>query len=374
MAVRNFTNAGWATGTYCNAQCKQCYSKKYRTSDSALTYEEIDIILQKLSDYGIQIINLGGNEPVFTDGKDIAKTKLPYLLKTAHRLGFTVGITTNGTTANYLYENTDAFEYVNDWDISFDSFMESEHNQNRGAVLYSSAVRAINRIHECQKSVSVVYCLMNWNSTKAHARTLSDFCAEHKTDLRVNTLKPIQEKHFSLLPAFKDIRTFFGVITQRFDVISSSDICAAEQLSPPQTKRCRCGYHSFSIGTKKSDGSVPISPCVYLQDFATGNLLLQDIDEIVSSAEIFEMLRKRYEQGAINCRKNGCTHLDFCRGGCAAYAYLTTGSVMNGDDRCPIFHGSDLSNLSCSVKSEVENKVHENYLCTYIGRLKKWQN
>jgi len=368
--MRKFLNVGWSVGAYCNAKCAQCYSRSFRQNRQIMTVDEIDTILNKLSKYGIKTINFGGNEPIFTDGKDISKTKLPYIIKKANELGFLIGITTNGTTANYLYDHTDCFDLVDDWDISFDSIIPNEHNINRGSDIYENAISAINKIIKKEKSASIIYCLMNWNCSKQHAKKLSEFCKQYNFDLRVNTLKPTSKEHFELLPTNEQIKCFFQEIGEHFDLVSSSDVCVSINLPNPKLKKCLCGYHSFSIGAKKENGKIPISPCVYMQDFATGDIITQDIENIINNSSIFNRIKDRYENGATECKNLNCKYINICGGGCMAYAYLTKGDIMNADNRCGILDKNNIALLESETLT-FNNKVHENYLCTYIGRLKK---
>lgn len=116
-------NIGWSIGNYCNAKCNHCYSWKTRKKSSdILTEDEVSVIISKLIDWGVETVNFGGNEPIFTNGKDVEQTMLPDIVRRLTRADITCGITTNGYTALYLYEHhRDVFLMVNDWDLSLDS-------------------------------------------------------------------------------------------------------------------------------------------------------------------------------------------------------------------------------------------------------------
>ena len=127
-------NVGWTVGNYCNARCKHCYSWKVRRGKDDLHNGEVDKIVGELLKLGVETLNLGGNEPIFTNGPEIEKSVLPYMVKKIHESGITVGITTYGITATELYRlDKEAFDLVNDWDISIDSPFKEEHDSNRGS-------------------------------------------------------------------------------------------------------------------------------------------------------------------------------------------------------------------------------------------------
>ena len=132
-SIMSIKNIGWSIGNYCNAKCKHCYSWKMRAgAKDILSKKEIDLIIDKLINYNIETINFGGNEPIFTNGSDVSKTMLPYIIEKFYNANIKAGVTTNGYTAQHLYHNYfKQFLMVNDWDFSLDSPYKEKHNANR---------------------------------------------------------------------------------------------------------------------------------------------------------------------------------------------------------------------------------------------------
>ena len=64
---------------------------------------EVDRVVQQLVNLGVETLNLGGNEPIFTNGPNLEDSVLPYMVRTIHDAGIVVGITTYGITALELY-------------------------------------------------------------------------------------------------------------------------------------------------------------------------------------------------------------------------------------------------------------------------------
>jgi radical SAM protein with 4Fe4S-binding SPASM domain len=141
---------------------------------------------------------------------------------------------------------------------------------------------------------------------------------------------------------------------------------------------CPCGRTSFRIHSITPEGDVPVSPCVYLHDYKVGNLLVDDIFDIVYSDQ-FRSFRRRnaHPEEIPGCA--GCEFLATCRGGCAARAYLhhlfdeSTRSLFVKDPYClRDFRRSAGGRLPAFPQHpEVPQDkvlVHRDYLCTWIGQ------
>jgi MoaA/NifB/PqqE/SkfB family radical SAM enzyme len=99
MDSQRFENIGWTIGNYCNASCGHCYSWEVRRDSRAfLTHSDIRRVVAQLKSLGIKTANLGGNEPVYTDGPDIRNTRFPFIIRTLNEANIPVGLTTNATS------------------------------------------------------------------------------------------------------------------------------------------------------------------------------------------------------------------------------------------------------------------------------------
>jgi radical SAM protein with 4Fe4S-binding SPASM domain len=106
---------------------------------------------------------------------------------------------------------------------------------------------------------------------------------------------------------------------------------------------------------------------VFLHDLAAGDLLAQPIEAILAMPQ-FGALRARRRDLPASCRGAGCGHEEVCRGGCAARAYLTGGSLHARDPYCP--QGEERLPISLVV-APARVRVHERYLCTVVTRPKE---
>ena len=78
---RQIKNIGWTLGNDCPCKCKHCYSMSVREKGQNLTKEIVDKVIEQVEKIGVETINLGGNEPIFTNGLKVQDSLLPYILK-----------------------------------------------------------------------------------------------------------------------------------------------------------------------------------------------------------------------------------------------------------------------------------------------------
>lgn len=371
--MRKCLNVGWSIGNFCNAKCIHCYSWKGRQNNrSVLTQEEIDLIIEKLINYGVETVNFGGNEPIFTDGPDLSETKLPYILKRLSQANIRCGITTNGFSSNYLFENyRDVFELVNDWDFSLDSHCRLEHDNNRRcAGLFDLVIKSIKICKENKRPCSIVIAGMKSNLTKESINGFITLAEELDTELRINLLKPTQPEHFALMPSPEQAYETFDYLSEKMDFISLSEPVLATQMGV-SLNGCPCGTNSFRIRAKVNN-RVPVTPCVYL-DLDGGDILTESIDDIVNSG-VFTNFINRNIKLPRKCIEAKCNVVNQCRGGCSARTLLVTNNTDEVDPYCAFIAKAGIGiNATPNFVNKNENsqvRVHENYLCTWIGKPK----
>lgn len=370
-----YRNIGWTVGSYCNAHCGQCYSWKVRRNNRQwLTKREVRHIIDQLVRLGISTVNLGGNEPIFTQGADASKSLLPFILRELHEHDIPVGLTTNGTTFWYLCEHhRDELMMVNDIDFSLDSPFAEEHDAGRGAPLFERVVRGVQKSRDLGIDCSIIVCGMKSNFNKDQ---LSAFLALTKLlqcELRCNLLKPVEPSLVDLMPSTEQFYEGMAFLLANSDYITLTESCAGAVVDRGSAG-CPCGTSSFRINGKSLDGRVPLSPCVYLHDFRVGDLLTEDIFEILNRPE-FQRFRERWAHAPKKCRDRHCRFLESCRGGCAARAYLLRGSIDELDPYCAYDYMEEFGQLPRMPEPSAAGvdhgvRVHDNYLCTWIGQVK----
>ena len=308
-------NIGWTLGNDCPYRCPHCYSSIVRNRGRNLEVKDIDRIVGQLCSIGVKTVNLGGNEPLFTNGPDPKRTLLPYIIRSLYEAGITVGLTTAGVTLTYLEQlYPDAVLLLNDVDVSLDSPFAEEHNKNRGASLYNLALKAIGICQEHDIDRTIVTCGMRWNLSERHIDALINLGRTLKSLIRINFMKPTEPQHMELVP---DAKTFYRACHQLFancKVIEMGEPLGSTMVGE-QSRGCPCGTKSFRIHSITPAGIIPVSPCVYAHDYKVGDLLTDDLADIVASPQ-FEAFRQRRSNPSSILECNGCQFLEQCRGGC----------------------------------------------------------
>lgn len=366
-------NIGWTLGNDCPYRCVHCYSMSARKKGANLSPENVDRVVNQLAINGIKTVNLGGNEPLFTNGLDTTKTLLPYIISSLVDRGIVVGLTTAGITINYLtLRHPDAFDLLNDVDVSIDSPFEDEHNANRGALLYKKALAALRHCRDSGIEHTAVMCGMSWNLSDAHIDALVRLAKDTGSNVRINFIKPTERKHMEVFPSPEQFYRASKRLLDQCDPVELGESLLST-LARGTGKGCPCGTKSFRIHSITPDGKIPVSPCVYLHDYRAGDLLVDDLYDIVRSSQ-FRIFRQRLANPEKIGGCSQCAHLSACRGGCVARAVLTAPSHSNLFVQDPYcfrkledigFEPPEAARFLDRPTIE-KTLVHRDYLCTLI--------
>jgi radical SAM protein with 4Fe4S-binding SPASM domain len=365
-------NIGWTLGNDCPFRCPHCYSTIVRNRGRNLTIRDINRIVGQLVSVGVKTVNLGGNEPLFTGGSDPKNTLLPYIIQSLYDAGIVVGLTTAGITLTYLEQkHKETVSLLNDVDISFDSPFAVEHNKNRGAALFDIALEALAICRKHGIDRTLIMCGMNWNLSEKHLAGLISLAIDNAALIRINFLKPIEEKHLGIMPTPEMFYRTCRLLFERCRAIEVGEPLAST-MSGNTSRGCPCGTKSFRIHSITPEGCVPVSPCVYAHDFKTGDLLHDNLIDIINSAEFSAFRKRRFDPESIrDCAE--CEYIDKCRGGCTARAYLW--HKLRGLDACldtvrdPYCLREYGENGLCDAPEMTRQDailVHRDYLCTLI--------
>lgn len=371
-----YKNIGWSLGNVCPMHCQQCYSRSTRSGDSMLTEPVIDHVIDQLTRHGVDSVNLGGNEPIYTNGEDEKSSLLPSIIDKISGKNIRIGITTSGPTIEIMDRiYPEQLRKLNDVDVSFDSSIPVEHDRNRGVRgAFETAVNALKICDKYSLPKTIIVCAMKWNFTPDRINRLIDLAVKYGANIRFNPLQPVEQKQFPQVLSARQFYEGLYAILKRCEPIEIGDpLWSIASGIPNSESGCPCGTHSFRIHSITPDGKMPISPCVYLHDFKFGDLLQMDLRDILSSPSFQAFIwRKNNKTKLKNCA--GCDQLDRCGGGCAARAYLFdkqqhgTGSILQRDPYClkdPNNNYESYKGVS-QIAENIHNLVHANYLCTGI--------
>lgn len=368
-------NIGWTLGNDCPYRCTHCYSMNAREKGADMNVAMIDRVVDQLQLNGVETVNLGGNEPLFTNGLNPRLTLLPYIIERLTDAGIIVGLTTSGVTILRLYrDHREAFDRLNDVDVSFDSPDRDEHNRNRGANIYHQALESLEICQRHDKPHSIIMCAMNWNFTLPNIDRLVELARRYGANVRINPVKPVQPQHMeSALPPDMYYAGFARLM----------ELCRPIDLGEPPiaavtdfqgAKRCPCGRTSFRIHSITPQGEIHVSPCVYLHDYkAPLDLLTHDLADIIRSPQ-FRVFRQRNGNPEHVDGCAGCPKLAQCGGGCAGRSYLyalhETGerTFRGRDPYCPVREAPPQAFPQQPQILAETRLVHMDYLCTWIGQ------
>jgi len=369
-------NIGWTLGNDCPYRCTHCYSMNAREKGQNMTKPMIDRVVEQLVSVGVETVNLGGNEPLFTNGINPKDTLLPYIIERLHEAGIITGLTTSGITLLRLYRDyRSAFDMLNDVDVSFDSPFKDEHNANRGANIFHQAVESLDICKAEGIPHSVIMAAMRWNFTEVHIRELVILAKKHAANVRINPLKPVEPQHMDVALTPKMYYTGFSLLMNLCSPLDLGEPPLAAKTTFPFAKRCPCGRTSFRIHSITPTGEIYISPCVYLHDFKSEiDLLKHDLADIIVSPP-FRAFRQRNANPDMIEGCNGCDMLSQCGGGCVARSYLnhfhTSGgkrSLLARDPYCPKEFATEYEFPHVPEIHSEHRLVHMDYLCTWIGQ------
>ncbi len=376
-AERGFKNIGWTLGNDCPYSCQHCYSMQVRDKGKNLENWMVEKIVRSLSDLGVSTVNLGGNEPIFTNGLNVKESRLPLIIRSLVDIGVLTGLTTAGITLQKLCAlYPSEMKMLNDVDISIDSPFPDEHNRNRGAKIFDMALDSARICASHGIEHTLVMCGMSWNLSNKHLEELVNLAKQTKSNLRINFLKPTAEKHHITFPTPEQYYNAFVFLSERCDVLDLGEPLLTS-LIKNEGSGCPCGTKSFRIHSITPTGNIPISPCVYMHDYRIGDLLSDDIFDIVESPE-FRVFRQRSANPEKIDDCVGCEKINVCRGGCAARAYYATPGektvykkdpycLRDYDDVKEILSGFDAKAVGFfDVKGSDRVLVHQDYLCTLI--------
>lgn len=368
-------NIGWTLGNDCPYRCTHCYSMNARVKGQDMTVTMIDRVVEQLRINGVETVNLGGNEPLFTNGPNPKHTLLPYIIESLVATGIQVGLTTSGITLLRLYrDHRRAFDLLNDVDVSFDSPYPEEHNRNRGARIYHEAIESLAICRRHGIPHTCIMCGMKWNFTLPHIESLVALAKQYDANIRINPVKPVEPKHMDIALSPE---TYYAGFARLFELCRPIDLGEppiAAVTDFQQARRCPCGRTSFRIHSITPDGGIYVSPCVYLHEYKSAfDLLRHDLIEIIHSPQ-FRVFRQRNCNAELIDGCRGCDLLAQCGGGCAARSYLyhlhTTAqkTMLARDPYCPKRVNPEQAFPQRPVIDTSQRLVHMDYLCTWIGK------
>ena len=374
-------NIGWTLGNECPYRCTHCYSMSARRKGADLEPWMIDRIVSELARLGVKTVNLGGNEPIFTNGIKIADTLLPYIVESLVDAGIVVGLTTSGITLLKLEQLfPHVVDLLNDIDVSLDSPNPEEHNRNRGASLYGQACKALDLCTAHDIDHTIIMCAMAWNFTPSHVDKVIEIAREHHAHVRINPLKPVQREHMAIAAERADVLR--GLLEAHERLRSGRPRRAAardRRRAPRQGLPVRAHELPDPLdhaGRQGAGVAVRLPARLQGRQPPDRRHLRHRRARRSSGRSGGATATRRRSPGA-----TGCEVIETCRGGCAARSYLHhlhedgERSLFVKDPYCIVEARAEMGDEFPPFPQKPklpEDKimVHRDYLCTWIGEPK----
>lgn len=353
-----FTSVGWSLGSACPYSCTHCYSRSMRVDADQLTPVLIERIIDQLASVGVKTVTLGGNEPIYTNGLSLGRSQLPFIVRSLRAAEIRVALVTSGPSATILRRVApDAFAQLDMVFVSLDAPTAQRHDQNRGAKLFDHAKRALQASVDSGVDRAILYCAHRGNFGPVDVDSLVDLAASSAARVRINTMKPVGLDVDRLVLDPASYLAGFGRLVERCRTDLVDEPVLRALLGLDARRGCPCGTTTFRISHARSDGSIPVSPCIYGSS-RFGDLRTDSLSDILGSSEFGLSSHGRGVGQSPGSVAVG--------GGCTAQALL--GALASGTD--PMI---DLVDRGATIESPVvreDELLRERfggYLCTWFG-------
>ncbi len=316
----------------CNSYCKHCLANAGKKRAYEFNLKELEPILSQLKNNNFKKIIVTGGEPLIRRG-------VFEIISLIKQYDFNIILNTNT-----LLFNEEKIKRVSR--LGVELVRTSVYGSNSKTHDYITGVNgsfntSMKRIDELKKyklrlGVSVVVGKYNLNQIDEIAELLINKKVDTinfvrivpggrakslENELCLNPLEHQEYLHKVLL-----LREKYGVGT---GYLKSAETFQFLFDSSKEYKICNAGSSNIGI---RSD--LKVTPCLALVELIVGDLKKSTIDEILNSNELrfFREFPKNKKHVDKECFK--CEHLDFCKCGCRAHAYYSTGRINAKDPGC----------------------------------------
>lgn len=325
----------WEITWRCNLKCIHCYSESGSrgVSITELGTEEALSLVKELSNLGVNKVVIGGGEPLM-------RSDLFEIIGAGIRAGIDFVLVSNGT----LFSEKRCREFLDsglkEVAISIDGSIPEIHDAFRNCNgAFKNAVEGCKRL--VSKGVKVHVQTLVSKQNVMDIRRIIELCvymgvASWDAKFLIPAGRGKELYNLSLDPSeFEAFRTLVESLRDEFH----------HKISIGKVQRDYSLVYSFEE-TKPSDGSLSCGPgvttcgitpdgrllaCSYLQDeaWASERVAPGKFSEIWRESKIFDPFRNLMRSSLRECFR--CKHLDLCRGGCRARAYLSCGDFFAKD-------------------------------------------
>ena len=315
----------------CNLRCKHC---RVNEIEYDMPLEEIKTAFKKLSDFKPRGVFISGGEPLIRE--DIVD-----IVKESKKLAPVTVLNTNSLllTEEKLKDLIEAgLNYIQ---VSVDG-IEEQHDYIRGKGTYRKTIEKLKMINKYSDKIklhiSSVVSLKNIDYMEEFARQILEVeiinvqilgfkrfipnnVLKDTASLGREGLKKLYDNLNKLQKKYKGKTTIASDMPMK-NVFNEKKAFEVLKKYNMQCVGCSAGVNGISI---RNDGTV--TPCTLLY-ISCGNILKQDLNEIMENASMIKIKNRELKGKCGNCK-----YKQIC-GGCRAEAYQVTGDYLEEDTEC----------------------------------------
>lgn len=325
----------WECTQRCNFNCIHCYSSsgnKLRSGE--LTLKQAKSLIEELSAKGAEFLSIGGGEPLL----------YPYLnevVEFAKKKLVSVEVSTNAslvTDKSIKALKAAGLKFIQ---VSLDGACNRTYGKIRQGGDFATVTKNIKKL---SKHFIVSICMVVNRINYQEVGDVIDLAIKLGVKFfriipfmevgRAAGKKELQLKKSELRDVYRRIKN------KRKETAGKILIQLNENLIVPERKNIAWmpkNHYGCSAGrsTCGLDSHGNVYPCSYMvfDELICGNIQNQSLADIWKKSPVMEKMRSiSFLKG--KCSK--CKHLDLCRGGCRAAAYLKRHDLRDSDDLCSV--------------------------------------
>ncbi|MFX0136184.1 MAG: radical SAM/SPASM domain-containing protein [Candidatus Hodarchaeota archaeon] len=319
----------------CNLKCKHCYifnEEGFICKD--LSFDEVKVILRKVTEHGINNLVLSGGEPFL-------RTDLFKILDYAKNCSIeSIVINSNGILLNNsknLNRIKKRLNFITAIVISLDGATDHTHDYIRGSGQFINLIKILRKISSYELPLGINVTIGKWNLQEFNDFFMiydkfNAFYMNFGLFIPMGNGLEIKDQLLSSTECVNLIR----LAKEKKDSGYNVDLCSfpySNLVSKDISGYCCNIFTDFITITARGD----VIPCI-MYDFNCGSLLGSDnsLDEILNHplAQIFRDPSKLKEKMKGKCRD--CSEFIICKGGCNLLTLSLKNDMFESDPLCPL--------------------------------------
>ena len=341
----------WNLIRRCNLTCKHCYSISADVDfEGELSTSEIFATMDDLCAFGVPVLILSGGEPLL-------RPDLFVIAGRAKRLGFYVGLSTNGTLIDTAMARKVAavgFDYVG---ISLDGLEATHDRFRRKAGAYAASLDAVRRCRDHGMKVGIRFTLTQDNAHDLPAllalmetEDVGKFYLSHlnyggrgninrKADAVFRTTRDAMDLVFDTAWTHVEAGREREFVTGNNDADAVYLLHWVRRRFPGREPHLRAklaqwGGNSSGVNVANIDNLGHVHPDTFWWDYHLGNVRTRPFSEIWPDTRDPLMAGLKARPRAVKGRCAACRYFDVCGGNTRVRAYQLTGDAWAEDPGC----------------------------------------